>query len=70
MEKPGDRSGTYVPAQKRSIEDLQAAKLFVSRIHRVAAQVASLNASTLKERTTITDALYEIAFDLEERYDK
>ncbi len=68
MEKPGDRSGAYVPAQLRVSEDLtekeiaelatdvQMAKLFVSRIHRIAARVVD---------NALRTELYELADDVE-----
>ncbi len=74
MEKPGDQTGAYVPAQDRTsatqrlsahheqldgeIRDTQMAKLFVSRIHRVAAKV---------QDAALRIELYELADEIEER---
>ncbi len=75
MDKPGDRSGAYAPAQERSAEvrnpyfqhdnalqpeitDVQIAKLFVSRIHKIAVQV---------QDSALRTQLYELADDIEER---
>ncbi len=75
MEKPGDRSGAYAPAQLREfvyrgaeaqravdeltgLGDIQIAKLFVSRIHKIAAQV---------QDSALRTQLYELADDIEER---